>query len=82
MARAQSRLLLDGGFAIAKGHFDNGYQSSVTTSYDRVTIQNTPIYAIVALVEAGESVLSIARTLGIAPSDAREQVNYSPMPRE
>jgi len=46
-SRAQSnRLLLDGGFAIAKGHFDNGYQSSVTTSYDRVTIQNTPIYAI------------------------------------
>ena len=41
-----NRLLLEGGFAIAAGHFDNGYQASVTTSYDRETIQNTPIYRI------------------------------------
>ena len=39
-----NRLLLEGGFAIAAGAFDNGYQASVTTSYDRETIQNTPIY--------------------------------------
>ena len=41
-----NRLLLEGGFAVAAGHFDNGYQASVTTSYDRETIQNTPIYRI------------------------------------
>jgi hypothetical protein len=41
-----NRLLLEGGFAMSKGRFDNGYQSSVTTSYDRETIQNTKIYAI------------------------------------
>ena len=41
-----NKLLLEGGLAVAKGRFDNGYQSSVTTSYDRQTIQNTPIYAI------------------------------------
>jgi hypothetical protein len=41
-----NRLLLEGGFAVSAGYFDNGYQASVTTSYDRETIQNTPIYRI------------------------------------
>jgi hypothetical protein len=45
--RAQTnKLLLEGGFAQARVYFDNGYQSTVTTSYDRETIQATPIYAI------------------------------------
>ena len=45
--RAQTnKLLFEGGAALSKGRFDNGYQSSVTTSYDRETIQNTKIYAI------------------------------------
>jgi hypothetical protein len=45
--RAQTnRLLLEGGFAQARVYFDNGYQSTVTTSYDREVIQSTPIYAI------------------------------------
>src|SRR5262245_44672713 len=41
-----NKLLFEGGFALSKGRFDNGYQSTVTTSYDRETIQNTRIYAI------------------------------------
>ena len=41
-----NRLLIEGRFAVAAGHFDNGYQASVTSSYDRETIQNTPIYRI------------------------------------
>lgn len=41
-----NKLLFEGGVALSKGRFDNGYQSGVTTSYDRETIQNTRIYAI------------------------------------
>ena len=41
-----SKLLFEGGFARARVHFDNGYQSTVTTSYDRAIIEATPIYAI------------------------------------
>jgi hypothetical protein len=41
-----NKLLLEGGFARARVYFDNGYQSVVTTSYDRAAIEATPIYAI------------------------------------
>jgi len=41
-----SKLLFEGGFARARVYFDNGYQSTVTTSYDRAVIEATPIYAI------------------------------------
>jgi hypothetical protein len=41
-----SRLLFEGGVAIGRTFFDNGYRETVTPSFDRVVIQNTPIYAI------------------------------------
>ncbi|HEY7169616.1 MAG TPA: TonB-dependent receptor [Vicinamibacterales bacterium] len=41
-----NKLLFEGGAAWARVYFDNGYQSSVTTSYDRAVIEATPIYAI------------------------------------
>ena len=31
---------------MGRTYFDNGYRESVTSSFDRETIQNTPIYAI------------------------------------
>ena len=41
-----NKLLLEGGVAMGRTYFDNGYRESVTPSFDRATIQNTPIYAI------------------------------------
>ena len=41
-----NKLLFEGGIARARVYFDNGYQSTVTTSYDRAIIEATPIYAI------------------------------------
>jgi hypothetical protein len=40
-----NKLLIDGGFAVGRTYFDNGYRETVTPSFDRETIQNTPIYA-------------------------------------
>jgi hypothetical protein len=39
-------LLFEGGVAMGRTYFDNGYRETVTPSFDRETIQNTPIYAI------------------------------------
>jgi hypothetical protein len=41
-----SRLLLEGGMAIGRTLFHNGYRETVTPAFDIETIQNTPIYAI------------------------------------
>ena len=41
-----SRLLLEGGMAVGRTLFHNGYRESVTPAFDIETIQNTPIYAI------------------------------------
>jgi hypothetical protein len=41
-----NKLLFEGGVAVARVYFDNGYQSTVTTSYDRATIEAIPIYNI------------------------------------
>ena len=41
-----SKLLLEGGVGDGRTYFDNGYRETVTVSFDRETIQNTPIYAI------------------------------------
>lgn len=41
-----NKLLIEGGAAMARVWFDNGYQSVVTTSYDREVIQAVKIYRI------------------------------------
>jgi hypothetical protein len=41
-----NKLLFEGGIATGRTYFDNGYQSSVTDSFDRATIQAVPIYSI------------------------------------
>ena len=41
-----SRLLLEGGMAVGRTLFHNGYRETVTPAFDIETIQNTPIYAI------------------------------------
>jgi hypothetical protein len=41
-----SRLLLEGGLAVGRTLFHNGYRESVTPAFDITTIQSTPIYAI------------------------------------
>ncbi len=41
-----NKLLFEGGVAAGRTYFDNGYQSSVTDSFDRATIQAIPIYSI------------------------------------
>ena len=41
-----NKLLLEGGVGVGRTYFDNGYRESVTSSFDRETIQNTPIYSI------------------------------------
>jgi hypothetical protein len=41
-----NKLLFEGGVAAGRTYFDNGYQPSVTSSFDRAVIQATPIYAI------------------------------------
>jgi hypothetical protein len=44
-----NRLLFEGGAAIGRTLFHNGYRETVTPAFDRETIQNTPIYAITDL---------------------------------
>jgi hypothetical protein len=41
-----NELLFEVGVAAGRTYFDNGYRESVTSSFDREVIQNTPIYAI------------------------------------
>ena len=41
-----NKLLFETGVAAGRTYFDNGYRESVTPSFDREVIQNTPIYAI------------------------------------
>ena len=41
-----NKLLFEGGVAAGRTYFDNGYQSTVTDSFDRATIQAIPIYSI------------------------------------
>jgi hypothetical protein len=55
-----SKLLFEGGFARARVYFDNGYQSTVTTSYDRAVIEATPIFAITDQANAKSFGASIA----------------------
>ncbi|HEY7171150.1 MAG TPA: carboxypeptidase regulatory-like domain-containing protein [Vicinamibacterales bacterium] len=55
-----NKLLFEGGFAVGRTYFDNGYRESVTTSFDRETIQNTPIYAITDLANSKSFGASIA----------------------
>ena len=44
-----SRLLLEGGAAMGRTLFHNGYRETVTPAFDAATIQSTPIYAITDL---------------------------------
>src|SRR5262249_52158411 len=41
-----SRLLLEAGLAVGRTFFHNGYPQTVTSSFDRTVIENTPIYPI------------------------------------
>ena len=41
-----NKLLFEGGIAVARVYFDNGYQPNVTTSFDRATIEAVQIYNI------------------------------------